>query len=201
MSSSADTVAAMRGAIAALKEAGEIDTSSGSWKTSLPKFPETSVASDAQLYWVIETNHGTVKIKLMPDVAPNHVRNTLYLSELGFYDDLIFHRVITGFMAQGGCPAGNGMGGPGYKFQGEFAPTARHDRKGLLSMANAGPGTDGSQFFLTFTPTPHLDDNHTIYGEVTEGQPVLEELEKRGSGGGATSEPLHMIKTTIEFDS
>ena len=198
MSSSADTIATMKGAITALKEAGEIDTSSGSWKTSLPRFPETEVASDAELFWVIETNHGTVKVKLMPDVAPNHVRNTMYLTELGYYDNLIFHRVITGFMAQGGCPAGNGMGGPGYQFEGEFSANARHDRRGLLSMANAGPGTDGSQFFITFTPTPHLDDNHTIYGEVVEGQPVLEELEKRGSGSGATSEPLQMIKTTIE---
>ena len=100
-----------------------------------------------------------------------------------------------------GCPEGSGRGGPGYRFEDEIEPSLRHDRGGVLSMANAGPGTDGSQFFLTFTPTPHLDDNHTIYGEVTEGQPVLEELEKRGSGGGATSEPLHMIKTTIEFDS
>ncbi|MEE2889681.1 MAG: peptidylprolyl isomerase [Planctomycetota bacterium] len=198
MSSSAETVAAMRDAIAALKEAGEIDTSSSGWKNSLPRFPETAVAADADIYWVVETNHGVVKVKLMPDVAPNHVRNTMYLSELGFYDNLTFHRVITGFMAQGGCPSGNGMGGPGYHFDGEFSPATRHDRKGLLSMANAGPGTDGSQFFLTFTPTPHLDDNHTIYGEVTEGQTVVEELEKRGSGGGITTEPLQMIKTTIE---
>ncbi|MGE4620250.1 MAG: peptidylprolyl isomerase [Planctomycetota bacterium] len=199
MSSSADTVNAMREAIAALKEAGEIDTTSDGWKTSLPQFPATEVAADAEIFWVVETNHGTIKVQLMPDVAPNHVRNTMYLSELGFYDNLIFHRVITGFMAQGGCPDGNGMGGPGYRFQGEFSPTARHDRRGLLSMANAGPNTDGSQFFLTFTPTPHLDDNHTIYGVVTEGQPVLEELEKRGSGAGTTTEPLLMIKTTIEF--
>ena len=200
MSSSKDTVAAMRGAIAALKEAGEIDTSSTGWKNTLPRFPETAVAKDAQIYWVVETNHGTVKFKLMPDVAPNHVRNTMYLSELGFYDDLTFHRVITGFMAQGGCPSGNGIGGPGYHFEGEFSPTARHDRRGLLSMANAGPGTDGSQFFISFTATSHLDDKHTIYGEVTEGLPVLEELEKRGSGDGITTEPLQMIKTTIEID-
>ncbi len=191
------SIDAMKEAVSALKAAGEINTEAKGWRTSLPRFPETAVSADDEIFWVVETNHGTMKVRLMPDVAPDHVRNTMYLTELGFYDDLIFHRVITGFMAQGGCPEGTGMGGPGYRFQGEFSPAARHDRRGLLSMANAGPGTDGSQFFLTFTPTPHLDDNHTIYGEVVEGQPVLEQLEQRGSGGGATTEPLHMIKTTI----
>lgn len=191
------TIDAMREAVSALKDAGEIDTSSKNWKTSLPRFPETAVSAEDQIFWMIETNHGTIKVRLMPDVAPDHVRNTMYLTELGFYNDLTFHRVITGFMAQGGCPDGTGMGGPGYRFQGEFSPSARHDRRGLLSMANAGPNTDGSQFFLTFTATPHLDDNHTIYGEVIEGQPVVEALEQRGSGGGDPAEPLLMIQSTI----
>jgi cyclophilin family peptidyl-prolyl cis-trans isomerase len=124
----------------------------------------------------------------------------MYLTELGFYNDLTFHRVITGFMAQGGCPDGTGMGGPGYRFQGEFSPSARHDRRGLLSMANAGPNTDGSQFFLTFTATPHLDDNHTIYGEVIEGQPVVEALEQHGSGAGTPASPLLMIQSTISAE-
>ncbi len=193
-----DSIDAMKEAVAALKEAGEIDTSSANWRTALPRFPETPISAKDEIYWVIETNHGTMKARLLPDVAPDHVRNTMYLTELGFYNDLKFHRVIRGFMAQGGCPEGTGMGGPGYKFEGEFSSEARHDRRGLLSMANAGAGTDGSQFFITFTPTPHLDDNHTVYGEVIEGQPVLEELEKRGSGDGATSEPLMMIQSRIE---
>ena len=185
---------AMREAI----EAMNIDTGSDGWKTSLPMFPEVEIDSDAEIFWVLETNHGTMKIRLMPDVAPNHVRNVMYLTELGFYDDLTFHRVISGFMAQGGCPEGTGMGGPGYRFAGEFSPNARHDRRGLLSMANAGPNTDGSQFFITFTPTPHLDDNHTIYGEVVEGHPTLEALEARGSGHGGTAEPLLMVKASIQ---
>ena len=194
MSTSEKNIMAMREAI----EAMNIDTGTDGWKTSLPMFPEVEIDADAEIFWVLETNHGTLKIRLMPDVAPNHVRNVMYLTELGFYDDLNFHRVITGFMAQGGCPEGTGMGGPGYRFAGEFSPKARHDRRGLLSMANAGPNTDGSQFFITFTPTPHLDDNHTIYGEVVEGHPTLEALEDRGSGHGGTSEPLLMIKASIQ---
>ena len=101
--------------------------------------------------------------------APLHVTSTLYLTRLGFYDDLIFHRVITGFMAQGGDPLGNGTGDPGYEFAGAFESQLRHDKKGLLSMANSGPNTDGSQFFFTFVPTPWLDGKHTIFGEVVEG--------------------------------
>ena len=194
MSTSEKNIMAMREAI----EAMNIDTGSDGWKTSLPMFPEVEIDADAEIFWVLETNHGTLKIRLMPDVAPNHVRNVMYLTELGFYDDLTFHRVITGFMAQGGRPEGTGMGGPGYRFAGEFSPNARHDRRGLLSMANAGPNTDGSQFFITFTPTPHLDDNHTIYGEVVEGHPTLEALEDRGSGQGGTSEPLLMVKASIQ---
>ena len=100
-------------------------------------------------------------------------------------------------MAHGGDPLGQGTGGPGYQYDGEFSKSARHDRPGLLSMANAGPGTDGSQFFLTFVPTPHLDDNHTIFGEVTSGMDTVKALESRGSRSGQTSEPLAMVKTLV----
>jgi cyclophilin family peptidyl-prolyl cis-trans isomerase len=136
----------------------------------------------------------------MPDVAPMHVSSTIYLARLGFYDGVIFHRVITGFMAQGGDPLGQGTGGPGYNYDGEFSNSARHDRPGLLSMANAGPGTDGSQFFLTFVATPHLDDKHTIFGEVVEGMETVQELEKRGSNSGSTSEDLLMNTSTISVE-
>ncbi|MGB1397816.1 MAG: peptidylprolyl isomerase, partial [Planctomycetota bacterium] len=114
MSTSEKNIMAMREAI----ETMNIDTGSDGWKTSLPMFPEVEIDADAEIFWVLETNHGNLKIRLMPDVAPNHVRNVMYLTELGFYDDLTFHRVITGFMAQGGCPEGTGMGGPGYRFAG-----------------------------------------------------------------------------------
>ena len=144
------------------------------------------------------TNQGAILIKFMPDVAPMHVTSFIYLTKLGFYDGLPFHRVITGFMAQGGDPLGNGSGGPGYEFDSEFKPDVKHDKPGRLSMANAGPGTDGSQFFLTFVPTPWLDGKHTIFGEVTEGMDVLKKLEAAGSQSGKTSESLRMEKVTIE---
>jgi cyclophilin family peptidyl-prolyl cis-trans isomerase len=129
-----------------------------------------------------------------------HVTNFIYLARLGFYDGLKFHRVITGFMAQGGCPLGNGSGNPGYGFGGEFSPGVKHDTPGLLSMANAGPGTDGSQFFLTFVPTPWLDGKHTIFGRVTEGLEVLKALEAAGSRSGAPGKPMAMKKVTVEVN-
>ena len=131
---------------------------------------------------------------------PKHVTSTVYLTLLGFYDDLTFHRVIPGFMAQGGCPTGTGRSGPGYQYAGEFDPKVKHDRPGLLSMANAGPGTDGSQFFLTFVKTPWLDGKHTIFGEVVDGEQVLRALEACGSKSGTTNEELRIDKATISVE-
>jgi cyclophilin family peptidyl-prolyl cis-trans isomerase len=175
-----------------------VDKTKDGWKTRLPK-PEKVAFDPAHKYFAnMQTNKGPVVIQFMPDVAPMHVTSFIYLSRLGFYDGLKFHRVITGFMAQGGDPLGNGGGGPGYMFGSEFSPTVRHDTPGLLSMANAGQGTDGSQFFLTFVPTPWLNDKHTIFGKVTEGMDTLKKLEAAGSQSGATSEPLSIVKVTIE---
>ena len=114
----------------------------------------------------IKTNKGDINLKLFPDKAPLTVLNFVNLSERGFYDNLTFHRVIPNFMIQGGCPLGTGTGGPGYRFKDEFSPDLRHSKSGILSMANAGPGTNGSQFFITHVPTPHLDNRHTVFGEV-----------------------------------
>ncbi|MEX2489354.1 MAG: peptidylprolyl isomerase [Pseudomonadales bacterium] len=114
----------------------------------------------------IETSKGTINVSLFPDQAPVTVANFVNLALNGFYDGLSFHRVIDQFMIQGGCPLGTGTGGPGYRFEDEFDPSLRHDKPGRLSMANAGPGTNGSQFFITHVPTPHLDDAHSIFGEV-----------------------------------
>ena len=168
------------------------------WKQRLPKPPKAVFdGGDTDYFWNIETNKGLIKVKLWPDIAPMHVSSTIYLARLGFYDSIDFHRVITGFMAQGGCPLGKGNGGPGYKYAGEFSASVKHDRPGLLSMANAGPGTDGSQFFLTFKATPWLDGKHTLFGEVVEGLNVLKVLESKGSRSGKTSEKLWMQKSTL----
>jgi len=176
----------------------KVDTKNPNWRTTLPK-PTLAVFDTAHSYYArMVTNKGPILIKFMPDVAPMHVTNFIYLSKLGFYDGLKFHRVITGFMAQGGDPLGNGTGGPGYQFAGEFSPAVKHNEGGRLSMANAGPGTDGSQFFLTFVATPWLDGKHSIFGAVVEGMDVLKKLEASGSQSGRTSEPLKMEKVTIE---
>jgi cyclophilin family peptidyl-prolyl cis-trans isomerase len=178
--------------------AAKIDKSKPGWRTMLPMPKVATFDSQHSYYCRMETNKGTILIKFMPDVAPMHVTSFMYLTRLGFYDGLSFHRVIPKFMAQGGCPLGTGTGGPGYQFAGEFKPAVKHDKPYLLSMANAGPGTDGSQFFLTLVATPWLDGKHTIFGEVVEGQSVLKALEAAGTQSGRTTEPLSMTKVSVE---
>ncbi len=124
----------------------------------------------------IETSKGTIRLQLHADEAPKTVANFEKLAGDGFYDGLLFHRVIPNFMIQTGCPQGTGTGGPGYKFDDEFHETLRHDRAGILSMANAGPNTNGSQFFITHGPTPHLDNMHSVFGVVLEGQDVVDSI-------------------------
>jgi cyclophilin family peptidyl-prolyl cis-trans isomerase len=126
-----------------------------------------------------KTERGDIVVELYADRAPRTVENFVNLARAGFYDGTTFHRVIGGFMAQGGDPTGTGTGGPGYQFGDEFHPTLRHDSPGILSMANAGPGTNGSQFFITYGPTPHLDDRHSVFGKVTEGLDVLRSIRER----------------------
>ncbi|MFO7652337.1 MAG: peptidylprolyl isomerase [Candidatus Krumholzibacteriia bacterium] len=128
----------------------------------------------------IETDKGTIKLDLFNERTPITVANFVNLAQKGFYDGLTFHRVIDDFMIQGGCPIGDGRGDPGYRFEDEFDPELRHDRKGILSMANAGPGTNGSQFFITTVPTPWLDGKHTVFGKVetSEDQEVVEAIEQ-----------------------
>lgn len=178
----------------------DIDKSDPSWKTRLPKPPKVEFDDTKTYYWNLDTNVGKIKIKLMPDVAPMHVSSTIYLTRLGFYDEVPFHRVITGFMAQGGDPLGRGTGGPGYKYDGEFSPSVKHDEPGMLSMANAGPGTDGSQFFLTFVETPWLDGKHTIFGNVVEGMGTVKELEKYGSSQGRPTKKLFIVTAGISVE-
>ena len=130
------------------------------------------------LFALFETDRGPIKIELYPDKAPLTVANFVNLARRGFYDGLNFHRVIPDFMIQGGCPEGSGRGGPGYRFEDETGNGLRHDKPGMLSMANAGPGTNGSQFFITHVPTPHLDGRHTVFGEVVgaEDQKVVDAI-------------------------
>lgn len=119
---------------------------------------------------VVTTNKGTMTINLFAEKAPLTVNNFVYLATQGFYDGTTFHRVIPNFMAQAGDPSGSGRGGPGYRFKDEFDPSLTFNRKGLLAMANAGPGTNGSQFFITHVPTPHLNHRHTIFGELADSE-------------------------------
>ena len=121
----------------------------------------------------LRTDQGDIVVQLHSDKAPATVNNFVFLAREGFYDGVTFHRVIANFMVQGGDPTGTGTGGPGYTFQDEFHPSLRHDGPGVLSMANAGPGTNGSQFFLTHVATPWLDNKHTVFGNITEGLDVL----------------------------
>lgn len=118
----------------------------------------------------IKTNKGDISLTLFADLTPITVANFVNLAQRGFYNGLKFHRVINDFMIQGGCPRGTGTGGPGYKFQDEFVPELKHNKPGILSMANAGPGTNGSQFFITHIPTPWLDGKHSVFGEVVSAK-------------------------------
>jgi peptidylprolyl isomerase len=168
------------------------------WKMSLKQPEMLTFTKGKDYFWELETNQGPLTIKLFTDSAPMHVSSTIYLTQLGFYDNTIFHRVIPGFMAQGGDPTGTGRGYPGYKYEGEFDGTTSHNEAGILSMANAGPGTDGSQFFITFKPTPFLDGKHTIFGKVVNGlETTLPKIEELGSRSGRTSDNVSIVKATI----
>ena len=167
------------------------------WRNNLSVPPVLEFSQDKTYLWQLNTSKGDMVIELLPDVAPMHVSSTIYLTTLGFYDNTIFHRIIPGFMAQGGDPTGTGRGNPGYKYAGEFSDDLKHTQGGLLSMANSGPNTDGSQFFLTFTATPWLDGKHTIFGQVIQGMDVLESIEQLGSRNANTSEVVSIITATI----
>ncbi len=139
---------------------------------------EVKAAENTSLQVTMKTSKGAIKIDLFPDKAPLTVANFLNLATRKFYDGLTFHRVIANFMIQGGDPKGTGSGGPGYKFKDECVPELKFDKPGYLAMANAGPSTNGSQFFITHVPTPHLNGKHTIFGVVKEGQDVVNAIQK-----------------------
>jgi cyclophilin family peptidyl-prolyl cis-trans isomerase len=135
--------------------------------------PQMKIDIKKQYTATFNTEKGDIVVELFADKTPNTVNNFVFLSQEGFYDGTIFHRVISDFMAQGGDPTGSGSGGPGYRFADEFHPTLKHNKPGIFSMANAGPGTNGSQFFITHIPTPWLDNKHSVFGQVISGMDVL----------------------------
>jgi peptidyl-prolyl cis-trans isomerase A (cyclophilin A) len=157
-----------------------------------------------ETFALFDTTEGKFKIKLFADKAPKTVENFVSLAEGAktgkpFYDGLIFHRVIPNFMIQGGCPEGTGRSGPGYKFADEFHPSLRHSKKGILSMANSGPNTNGSQFFITVAETSWLDNKHTVFGEVAEGYDVVEKISKvPKNSGDRPSKDVKINSVTIE---
>lgn len=168
------------------------------------------IPGEGELRATVHTSMGTFTVKLFEQFAPNTVANFVGLAtgktdwmdpETGspgagpFYDGVIFHRIISGFVIQGGDPTGTGRGGPGYRFADEFHPEAVHDKMGILSMANAGPGTNGSQFFITLAPTPHLDGRHTVFGEVCEGLDVIKAI------GQAATDAQDRPKTPVRIES
>src|SRR5262249_4721578 len=153
----------------------------------------------AGTYAHFETSMGNFTIELFEQQAPNTVQNFVNLAEKNFYDGVIFHRVIDRFMIQGGDPTGTGRGGPGYQFADEFHPQLKHDSEGILSMANAGPNTNGSQFFITLAPTPHLDQRHAVFGKVVEGMDVVRKIGKAPTkAGDRPVTDVVMNKVTIE---
>ena len=160
--------------------------------------PEMTIDPSKYYYATIKTEKGDIKVQLFADRAPATVNNFVFLANQGFYDDTTFHRVIDGFMAQAGDPTGTGAGGPGYQFADEFAPGVSFDRPGLLAMANAGPGTNGSQFFITFAPTDWLNGRHTIFGEVIEGSEILGDLTRRDPNQAPDFEGDRIESITIE---
>jgi len=190
---------ALRSFIGEQKEKGTIDVSKAMWKTQLPKFPEVSFRDGGRYIWEITTSEGKMTFALDHVNAPEHVRNILYLSELKFYDDLVFHRIIPGFMAQGGCPRGRGNGNPGYALKLEAKRTVKHEGAGVLSMARSRlPDSAGSQFFITFRSTPNLDGGYTVFGTITSGQEVLKLLEAAGNPDPRANgvPPKKLIKIT-----
>jgi peptidyl-prolyl cis-trans isomerase B (cyclophilin B) len=152
---------------------------------------EQNAEADSKMSVTIETTRGVIELELYPDKTPLTVMNFANLAERGYYDGLVFHRVIPDFMIQGGCPLGAGTGGPGYNFKDEIVGSLKHDGPGILSMANAGPGTNGSQFFITHVATPWLDGKHTVFGRVTQGQDIVNAIK-----GGDTIRKVTVIGDT-----
>ena len=161
--------------------------------------PTLTIDPEKSYTATFKTEKGDIVVQLFADKVPNTVNNFVFLAREGFYDNTTFHRVIPDFMAQAGDPTGTGRGGPGYKFADEFHSSLRHDKPGILSMANAGPNTNGSQFFITHGPTPHLNDRHAVFGQVVEGMDVLLSIRVRDpQTARVNGDAIHTIEITEE---
>ena len=160
--------------------------------------PEYTIDISKNYSAILTTDIGDIKVRLFADKAPVTVNNFVFLATEGFYDDTVFHRVIPDFMAQGGDPTGTGMGGPGYKFKDEFHKDLKHSKAGILSMANSGPNSNGSQFFITFVPTPWLDNKHTVFGEVIEGMDIVLQIPERDPRFNTKAGQLKSVKIIVE---
>ena len=187
----------------ALLTAHPVDTTLPGWKQRLRRPPPIRFPQDRKYYWMLYTSEGLLKIELLAAKAPRHVGTMMYLTRLGFFDGVGFHRIIPQFMAQGGDPTGTGTGGPGFRYAGEFprrgAP--RHNKRGVVSMANAGPRTDGSQFFILFKEAPHLDGKHTVFGQVLEGFGTLRAIEFLGAKDGTPREAVLIERAEIREEA
>lgn len=177
-----DAVTLMRESIERMRASGRLTTEGEGWRTRLPKFEAVPFNAGGTYQWILETSKGELTADLFPEAAPDHVRNVLYLSLLGFYEGLGFHRIIPGFMAQGGCPLGRGTGGPGYTVDLEVSRDHLHRGSGVLSMARSQQrNSAGSQFFITFADARSLDMQYSVFGQVRGGETVIAALEAAGN--------------------
>ncbi|MGH2686602.1 MAG: peptidylprolyl isomerase, partial [Actinomycetota bacterium] len=177
---------------------GAEEPKAGGKRPTYEEIPEMQIDTNKDYTAVMKTSCGTIELELFADQTPITVNNFVVLSRDGFYDGLTFHRIIPGFMAQGGDPQGTGTGGPGYQFEDEIVDQFTFSEPGLLAMANSGPNTNGSQFFITVAPAEHLNGLHTIFGRVTNGMEALKEIEAIGTGSGTPSQKVYIEKVTIQ---
>ncbi len=180
----------------------DVDFDDPLWRHTLNPPPQLEFDADKTYYWMLETSKGLMKFELFPDIAPMHVSSAIYLTRLGFYEGLFFHRIIKGVMAQGGDPLGTGVGHPGYYMNGEFTNRrkGKHGMAGVLSAANRGPETDGSQFFITFKAVEQLDGKHTVYGNLVNGKMVLRAIERAGSKKGTPKERVEIVSASVSVE-
>jgi cyclophilin family peptidyl-prolyl cis-trans isomerase len=170
----------------------------GEEKPTYDEAPEMQIDTNAEYTATMQTSCGTIEMQLYAKETPITVNSFVFLAREGFFDGLTFHRVVPGFVIQGGDPAGDGSGGPGYEFENEEVEGLDFDRAGLLAMANAGPDTNGSQFFITLAETANLNEGYTLFGEVTDGMDAVEKIAALGSGDGPPSQTVYIEKVTID---